>query len=258
MNCNLKIVDRGLYNRHVPAKIHTAFAIHTEGLSKHFGSVRAVDRVNLKIPQGEIYALVGPNGSGKTTLMKLLVGLLAPTHGRAFIHQQDVSGDPEVVNRLFGYVSDDPRSYEYLTGYEFLVFHGRLHGMGEQVISTRIGELANTFHTGDLLSTQMAQYSRGTMQKVAVLAALLPQPRVLFIDEPIVGLDPQSIEALGELMRSVSRDGGTVFFSTHILQFAQKYATQVGIMHRGSIIKELGRKQARSLVKHFLTGTTFS
>lgn len=198
----------------------------------------AVDNVNLSVNEGELYALIGPNGSGKTTLIKMLVGLLIPTAGSAAIAGYDVASRPLLAKREIGYVPDDPSAYDYLTGLEFLMLTGRLRGMGEGEVKKRIEALMPLFPIADVVPTPIAQYSRGNKQKVAVLAALMTKPKILLIDEPIVGLDPSSIDILGETLVKYVRGGNTAFFVTHILSFAQKYARRVGVMKDGAITKE--------------------
>lgn len=212
--------------------------IETEGITRDFEKVRAVDEVNLKVNQGEIYALIGPNGAGKTTLIKMLVGLLNPTKGKAVICGHDISKDPIGAKRSFGYVSDNPIVYDYLTGYEFLNMTGVLRGMKEQEIEGRLAELTEIFPLKDILPQKMGSYSRGNRQKTAFLASLISQPEILFIDEPIAGLDPTSIKAFGETLKSFAQNGGTVFLATHILSFGQEYASRVGGMNKGKIYQE--------------------
>jgi len=213
-------------------------AIVTSGLTKRFGTFTAVDSVSLAIKEGETYALIGPNGAGKTTLIKILVGLLIPTGGSAFIFGNDVRKNPIAAKRMFGYVSDDPSAYEYLSGSEFLTLTGRLRGMTGSEVSRRIGQLTPLFPIADIISLPMSQYSRGNKQKIAVLGALLTKPKLLIIDEPIVGLDPESIEILGKTILHYTKEGNTVFFVTHILPFAQKFAQRTGVMKNGKIVKE--------------------
>jgi ABC-2 type transport system ATP-binding protein len=213
-------------------------AIQTKNLTKRFGYFTAVDDVNLSVNEGDIYALIGPNGAGKTTLIKLLVGLLIPSSGSAVISGFDVASRPLSAKKEIGYVPDDPSAYDYLTGMEFLMLTGRLRGMKEGEVKKRIDALMPLFPIADVVVTPMAQYSRGNKQKVAVLAALMTKPKILCIDEPIVGMDPSSIDILGETLVKYAKGGNTVFFVTHILPFAQKYAKRVGVMKEGAIKKE--------------------
>lgn len=213
-------------------------AISTKNLTKRFGTFTAVDAVNLTVAEGDLYALIGPNGAGKTTLIKMLVGLLIPTAGSATIAGFDIMRRPLSSKREIGYVPDDPSAYDYLTGLEFLMLTGRLRGMKEAEVKKRIDEMIPLFPIVDIVPTPIAQYSRGNKQKVAILAALMTKPKILLIDEPIVGLDPSSIDILGAVLVQYAREGHTVFFVTHILSFAQKYANRVGVMKEGIITKE--------------------
>ncbi len=213
-------------------------AIATKNLTKRFGSFTAVNNVNLSVNEGEVYALIGPNGAGKTTLIKLLVGLLIPTTGSATIHGFDIVSRPLAAKKEIGYVPDDPSAYDYLTGLEFLMLTGRLRGLHGGEVKKRIDALLSLFPIADVVATPMERYSRGNKQKVAILAALMTKPKILLIDEPIVGLDPASIDRLGAALVTYAREGHTVFFVTHILSFAQKYARRVGVMKDGAIKKE--------------------
>lgn len=224
-------------------------AISTRNLMKRFGTFTAVDSVNLSINEGELYALIGPNGAGKTTLIKMLVGLLIPTSGNAVISGHDVMHQPLLAKREIGYVSDDPSAYDYLTGLEFLMLTGRLRGMTGAEVKKRIEELLRIFPVTDIVPTTIAWYSRGEKQKVAVLAALMTKPKILIIDEPIVGLDPASINILGTMLSKYAQTGNTVFFVTHILAFAQKFAKRVGVMKAGKIVNETAVSTAVGLEK---------
>lgn len=215
-------------------------AVETLNLSRNFGATRAVADVSLAIHPGDIYALIGPNGAGKTTLIKMLVGLLSPTSGRALICGQDIVTSPMAAKSSFGYVPDNPDVYSYLTGVEFLQMTGNLRGMSHRDITQRISHLSGIFPIREILSQQMGSYSRGNRQKTVFLAALMSRPAVLFIDEPIAGLDPTSIEIFGQALTDYAADGGAVLLATHILSFGQKYANRVGVMSRGSLRKESG------------------
>lgn len=214
------------------------YAIKIENLSKKFGSFEAVSDVTLYIPKGEIFALIGPNGAGKTTLIKMLVGLLKPDQGNFKIFGKDIGEEPETVKKTFGYISDNPIVYEYLSGLEFLYLTGTLRGIEKSVLDKKIKELKKIFPLGEVIYQPMAEYSRGNRQKLAFLAAILDDPQLLIIDEPVVGLDPSSIKILGTKLQQFVKKGETVFFVTHILSFAQDYATRVALMDKGKIIKE--------------------
>jgi len=213
-------------------------AIKTESLTKKFGQLVAVSGVNLNIQSGEIYALIGPNGAGKTTLIKMMVGLLSADAGYTSIFGYDISRQPEEAKKFFSYISDNPTAYDYLTGREFLVLTGSLRNMKKQKITEHINELIHLFPIANVFDQPMSEYSRGNKQKVAFLATLLPKPRLIIIDEPIVGLDPDSIKIFADTLKEFAENGGTVFLATHILSFAQTCATQVGVMRAGKIVGE--------------------
>lgn len=213
-------------------------AISIQDLTKEFGSKTVIHPTNLTIAPGKIYTLIGPNGTGKTTLIKMLVGLLSPTTGEIRIFGNDIVKDPTEAKKIFSYISDDPSAYEYLTGYEFIALTGNLRGMSKHDIEQRMKVVETLFPIKDILTQSMAYYSRGNRQKVALLAALLSEPKILFIDEPIVGLDPTSMDTFGKTLQDFKAKNGTVFFSTHTLQFADIYADYVYVMDHGTITKQ--------------------
>ncbi len=212
--------------------------IFISGVSKSFGAFRALANCSLRVGKGEVLALIGPNGAGKTTLIKILTGLLEPTSGCAALAGHDIQADPIGAKRTFGYVPDDPTVYDYLTGREFLALTGRLRGLSRSQITERTTDLLGLFPVKHLMDEQMGNYSRGNKQKVAFLAALLPKPDMLLIDEPIVGLDPESITILGKTIREFAKNGGTVLFTTHILSFAKDYADAYALMVGGKIVRK--------------------
>ena len=226
-------------------------AVETIGLSKSFGGFEAVKHVNLQLKKGEIYALVGSNGAGKTTFMKCIVGLLSPTEGHASIWGNDIEGDPITAKKLFGYVSDDPLVYDYLSGLEFLALTGNLRGMAKLEIDRKIKELIKLFPIEGILERSMSLYSRGNRQKVAFLSAIMSEPQVLFIDEPVAGLDPLSIEMFGKTIRNYVKKDKSVFFISHSLPFAQKYSHRVGLMENGKIVKEARTSQIEDMSDFF-------
>ena len=226
-------------------------AIKTINLSKAFGGGKGVSGVDLTIEKGEAYALIGPNGAGKTTLIKMFTGLLAPSAGTVDIFGQNIAENPIEAKKHFGYVPDDPSFYDYLTGKEFLALTGKLRRIEHQKLSARIEELTDLFPIKEILNERMGSYSRGNKQKLSFLAALLPQPDLLIIDEPIVGLDPLSIKIFGDTLKDFSKNGGTVFFATHILSFAKDYADRIGLMDEGKIVKEEKVSSKASLEKFY-------
>lgn len=210
-------------------------ALEISSVSKHFGSFTAVKKVSLTVPSGQIYSLIGPNGAGKSTLIKMITGLLKPDAGSIKIFGSDIVLQPLAAKQQIGYISDDPSPYEYLTGREFLFLTARLRKMDTTVTSGRLKELIPVFSLEDIIDRHVSEYSRGSKQKVAFLAAVLTHPPLLVIDEPIVGLDPTSITIFGKELRAYVKEGGTVFMATHILSFAQDYATHAGVLYQGQL-----------------------
>jgi ABC-2 type transport system ATP-binding protein len=210
--------------------------IRIENLTKRFGETVAVNGLNLEIPAGELFVFVGPNGAGKTTTIKLMVGLLRPTEGRVFLCGHDVQKEYIEARSLLSYVPDQPFLYEKLTGREFLRFVGAMYGMDRAAVDGRIARLSALFETDGFLDQLAQTYSHGMKQRVVVSAALLHEPRVLVIDEPMVGLDPKGTRTLKAVLRDLTRTGVTVFMSTHTLAVAEETADRVGIIRDGSII----------------------
>lgn len=234
--------------------------IKTEKLTKRFGGATAVDDLDLEVAPGEIFGFLGPNGAGKTTTIRMLTGLLRPTASRALICGHDVWKEPVRAKMLLGYVPDEPVFYEKLTGWEFLSFIADLYRIEASVKQKRIAELLHLFglekHARDLLQS----YSRGMRQKITVAAALVHEPRVLILDEPLVGLDPPSARTLKDLLLALASSGVTVFMATHILAIAEELCGQVGIINRGRLIavgslqdlQQKAKEEAASLEEIFL------
>lgn len=209
--------------------------LQVDRLTKRFGDTVAVDGISFAVSAGEIFGFLGPNGAGKTTTIKLLTGLLRPTAGRALLGGFDIATHPVEAKRLFGYVADEPQLYGKLTAVEFLSFIGDVYGLDENYKRKRIFELLDLFElsreSGDLLES----YSHGMKQKVALSAALLHEPKIYLLDEPTVWLDPKSARLLKDILRAITRAGGAVFMSTHIMEIAQALCDRVAIIDGGRI-----------------------
>jgi ABC-2 type transport system ATP-binding protein len=210
--------------------------IELEHLTKKFGDLLAVDDVTLKIDRGEFFAVLGPNAAGKTTLMRVLAGLLKPTTGSARVAGFDIQTDPLEARRRLAYVPDFPFLYDKLTPWEFFRFTGQIFHMSEARIQSACRELVPRFHLEPFLNKPIEGLSHGTRQRVAILSALLHDPEVLVIDEPMVGLDPQHARTVKDVLRERTKQGGTVFLSTHQLDVAEEMADRVGIMHHGKMV----------------------
>ncbi len=213
--------------------------IELEGLQKSYtkNDHFALDDLSLRVKSGELYGFLGPNGAGKTTTIKIMIGLLQPDRGSVRLADVDVLKEPVRAKRLIGYVPDEPMLYENMTGIRFLSFIADAFEVpGSE--RGRITELAEEFELKDALGEKIAGYSHGMKQKVAIIGALLHNPEVFVLDEPIVGLDPQSSFLLKEKMREQCRRGKTVFFSTHVMEVAERLCDRVGIIRDGKLIAE--------------------
>jgi len=210
--------------------------IELENLVKHFGDTRAVDGVSLTVPRGEFFCVLGPNAAGKTTTIKMLVGLIKPTGGRARVAGFDVQEQPLEARSRLSYVPDFPFLYDKLTAWEFIRFTGQLFRMDDAQIARNAGALVPRFSLQEWLHKPLEGLSHGTRQRVAITAALLHKPDVFVIDEPMVGLDPHHARVVKDVLKEHTREGMTVFMSTHQIYVADEMADRVGIFHRGRII----------------------
>ncbi len=208
----------------------------TQGLTKRYGTLTAVNALDLQVGPGELFGFLGPNGAGKTTTIKMLVGLLRPTAGSARIAGFDITREPEAAKARIGYVPDSPNVYDKLSAREFLEFSADLYHVDGQAKSRRINALLQLFELGERADDLLGAYSRGMRQKVSLAAALLHDPQVLFLDEPTVGLDPRSARQIKDILRDITQEGKTVFLSTHILEIAERMCTRVGIIDHGRLI----------------------
>jgi len=210
--------------------------IRTEELTKVFGTKVAVQGLNLEVGRGEFFCFLGPNGAGKTTTIKLLTGLLRPTSGRALIGGFDIVGEPLAAKRLLGYVPDQPFLYERLTGRELLRLVAGLYAMDGAGLADRIAETLATFEVEDVADELVGDLSHGMRQKLSFAATFLHEPQVVVVDEPWVGLDPRSIRRVRTYLKERTRQGLTVFMSTHTLSIVEEVADRVGVIHRGRLL----------------------
>lgn len=203
---------------------------------KKFGDLVAVNDLSLTVPRGELFAVLGPNAAGKTTTIKVLTGLIKPTSGAARVAGFDVQTQPLEARKLMAYVPDFPFLYDKLSPWEFLRFTGQLFGMDDARIR-RVGEeLIARFNLESYANKPIEGLSHGTKQRVAIISALLHDPQVFIIDEPMVGLDPQHARIVKDVLHERSRAGVTVFLSTHQLSIAEEVADRIGIIHQGRLI----------------------
>ncbi|HNX49683.1 MAG TPA: ABC transporter ATP-binding protein [Thermoanaerobaculaceae bacterium] len=210
--------------------------IRTEALCKRFGDKLAVAELDLAIPAGEFFCFLGPNGAGKTTTIKILTGLLRPTSGRALVGGHDVMREPEVAKRLLGYVPDQPFLYDRLTGRELLRLVAGLYDLPSATLPARIDAVLADFEMNGLADQLIGDLSHGMRQKLSFAATFLHEPRVVVVDEPWVGLDPRSIHRVKTTLKERTRQGLTVFMSTHTLSIAEEVADRIGIIHQGRLL----------------------
>lgn len=236
--------------------------IELHRLVKHFGPLVAVNDLSLTVARGEFFAVLGPNAAGKTTTIKIITGLIKPTSGSARVAGYDVQEQPLEARRRMGYVPDFPFLYDKLTPWEFMRFSGQLFQMSDEHINRSARALCERFALGDYLAKPIDSLSHGTRQRVAIVSALMHDPEVIVLDEPMVGLDPHHTRVLKDVLKERSQAGMTVFISTHQLSVAEEMADRIGIMHQGRLVavgsrEELHRQSglAGALEKTFLALT---
>ena len=206
-------------------------------LTKRYGEKKAVDDLSLHIAPGEIYGFIGHNGAGKTTTLKSVVGILQFDEGEITIDGHSVKAEPLVCKRELAYIPDNPDLYDFMTGIKYLNFVADIFGVGAAERQARIRRYADAFELTDDLAQPIAAYSHGMKQKLAIIAAWLHQPRLIIMDEPFVGLDPKASHLLKGMMREVCDNGGAIFFSTHVLEVAEKLCDKVAIIKGGKLIR---------------------
>ena len=210
------------------------------------GSVRAVDDLTLHVNRGEIFGFIGPNGAGKTTTIKMLTGILRPDAGEVVIGGVSMQKDPIAAKRMIGYVPDGGEVYERLTGVEYLSFMADMYGVENAQRRERIGRYLEMFEMTQAAGDLVRSYSRGMRQKITLIGALIHQPALWVLDEPMVGLDPRAAHILKEEMRRHCESGNTVFFSTHVLDVAERLCDRIGIIQSGRLIAEGTMDELRS------------
>lgn len=209
--------------------------IEFDQVTRNYGRKRAVDRLTLTIRPGELFALLGPNGAGKTTTIKMLVGLLRPNAGTVRICGYDVVRETRQANRCVGFVPDQPYLYDKLSGREFLQFIADLYGLQREESATRIAREIQNFGLAEFVDLLTETYSHGMKQRLVLAAALLHDPAVLILDEPMVGLDPRSMRLVKDILRDRANAGMVIFMSTHTLGLAEEIADRIGIVDRGQL-----------------------
>lgn len=233
--------------------------ISMEHVTKSYAksTVKAVDDIQLHVKRGEVFGFIGPNGAGKTTTIKMLTGILPPDRGQIKINGFDIQTQPVEAKRCFGYAPDSHQVYDRLTGLEYLNFIGDMYGVAKADRQRQIEKYLTMFDLTKAAGSQIKSYSHGMRQKLALTGALLPDPQLWIMDEPMVGLDPKSAHLLKQEMRAHCQRGNTVFFSTHVLEVAEKLCDRIAIINHGKIVavgtlEELRQGKDESLETLFL------
>lgn len=211
--------------------------LQIEHLTKAYGDKKAVDDLSLHIRPGEIYGFIGHNGAGKTTTLKSAVGILRFDSGEIRINGRSIKDEPVAYKRVLAYIPDNPDLYDFMTGIKYLNFVADIFGVPSEERRAKIDDYAARFELTDDLAQPIAAYSHGMKQKLAVIAAWLHSPKLIIMDEPFVGLDPKAAHLLKIMMREVCEEGGAIFFSTHVLEVAEKLCDKVAIIKGGRLIR---------------------
>ncbi len=233
--------------------------IEFKNLSKKYQKDKpfAVENLNLEVKEGEIFGFLGPNGAGKSTTINMLMGVLTPSSGSIFIDNHDVQKESFLTKQIIGFVPDEPLFYEKMTGMQHLSFICDIFDVPKDERLDRANRLIKLFNLEKAIDDRISSYSHGMKQKLGIIAALIHEPKLLVLDEPMVGLDPKASYILKDLMRRFCDKGGTVFFSTHVLEVAQNLCDSIGIINKGQLVlnsslKEFNEKENASLEKLFL------
>ncbi|WP_279013896.1 ABC transporter ATP-binding protein [Thomasclavelia cocleata] len=207
-----------------------------ENLTKSYGSKKAVDNLSLHIESGHIYGFIGHNGAGKTTTLKSIAGIMEFDEGNIYIDGKSIKDDSLVCKSVMAYIPDNPDLYEYLTGVKYLNFIGDIYGVSQSERESRIKKYGDMFELTESLGEPISAYSHGMKQKLAVISALIHEPKLIIMDEPFVGLDPKASHLLKGLMRDLCDRGGAIFFSTHVLEVAEKLCDKIAIIKAGKLV----------------------
>lgn len=210
--------------------------LRIENFTKYYGEKAAVNRLNLHIAPGEIYGFIGHNGAGKTTTLKACCGLLEFSEGTILVNGKSIREQPIACKKEMAYIPDNPDLYDFLSGYDFLNFVADVYGVPKKERNERVDAYGEMLGITDALGLQISEYSHGMKQKVAIISALVHAPKLILMDEPFVGLDPLASHQLKQLMAKHCKEGGAIFFSTHVLEVAEKLCHKIAIIKGGSLV----------------------
>jgi ABC-2 type transport system ATP-binding protein len=223
--------------------------IEVVGLTKRYGELLAVDNVSFTVHQGEILGYLGPNGAGKSTTVKMLTGILAPSGGSILIDGAELHGDAVSMKQRIGYVPESGGLYESLTGFEFLQLVGRLYHMDDAVVHYKAQEFLRLFDLNGVMHERLSSYSKGMRQKVLISSALIHNPDVLFFDEPLSGLDANSMLVFKELVRHLAEQGKTIFYCSHVLDVVERLCHRAIIIDRGKIVADARMDELKTMTE---------
>ena len=233
----------------------TAAAISTEHLTRRFGELLAVDDVNLRVASGQFFGFLGPNGAGKSTTIKMLTGLLAPSAGRIEILGLGLAENPVEVKRQIGVVPEGMALFGRLTGAEYLNFAGRMYGLDRETAAKRASELLDFMQLADQPQTLVTDYSHGMQKKLALAAAVIHNPKILFLDEPFEGVDAIASGTLKAMLQRMIAHGATIFLTSHVLEIVERLCSHVAIIHRGKLVAQGSLEELRAGVEAQAAGT---
>ena len=219
--------------------------LRIENLTKTYGAQKAVDDLSLHIRPGEIYGFIGHNGAGKTTTLKSVVGILNFDKGEIYINGSSIKTNPVECKRLIAYIPDNPDLYDFMSGIKYLNFIADIYGVSPDERQEKIRKYADAFELTKDLAQPISSYSHGMKQKLAVISAWIHSPRLIIMDEPFVGLDPKAAFTLKEMMHELCDNGGAIFFSTHVLEVAEKLCDKIAIIKQGKLIKSGTMEEVR-------------
>ena len=218
-------------------------------LTKDYGTTVAVDKLSLTVNAGEIYGFIGPNGAGKTTTIRMMGGILAPTSGSIVIGGVDMARNPVEGKRMIGFVPDRPFLYEKLTGMEFLEFSANLYNVRRGLFPEKAKSLLQQFALWTWADELIEAYSHGMKQRLIIAAALLHDPQILIIDEPMVGLDPEAVHMVKDILKDLAASQTTIFVSTHTLSIAEDLCHRIGLIHKGTLLAEGSLKELKQIAR---------
>jgi ABC-2 type transport system ATP-binding protein len=223
--------------------------IELQELTKDYGTTVAVNKLSLNVAAGEIYGFIGPNGAGKTTTIRMMGGIIAPTSGKIIIGGFDMAQNPVEAKKMIGFIPDRPFLYEKLTGIEFMRFSADLYNVNHEIFSQKAKELLQQFALWNWADELIEAYSHGMKQRLIIATALLHDPQILIIDEPMVGLDPEAVHMVKDILKGLAANKTTIFVSTHTLSIAEDLCHRIGLIHKGTLLAQGNLDELKLIAK---------